>query len=135
VIGMQNRPEVKILSRGPDGGNPTPKRQGLCLGKPGPQRRDANAVAPAKEGPKEVIGAHPFRAQAKRRKASTPGEPASGGTSPISIGGDLGRSDDGMDAKSVSAYPMRSVGSPRKRWPIGRKNEATTWPDRSQMTA
>ena len=28
VIGMQNRPEVKILSRGPDGGNSTPKRQG-----------------------------------------------------------------------------------------------------------
>jgi hypothetical protein len=80
VIGMQNRPEVKILSRGPDGGNPTPKRQGLCSGKPVLLRRDANAVVPAKEGPKEVIGARPFRAQAKRRKASTPGEPATSGT-------------------------------------------------------
>jgi hypothetical protein len=74
---------------------------------------------PAKEGLKEVIGAHPFRAQAKRRKASTPGEPPASGTSPISIGGVFGRIDDGMDAKFVFVYPMRSVGSPRKRWPIG----------------
>ena len=132
---MQDKPEVRILSRGPDGGNPTPKRQGLCSGKPELLRKVVHAAMPVKGGPKEVIGAHPFRAQAKRRKASTPGEPAASGTSPISIGGDLGRIDDGMVAKFVFAYPMRSVGSPRKRWPVERKDETTRWPDRSQMTA
>jgi hypothetical protein len=109
--------------------------KGLDRKRPMLLRRVSTTAVPAKEGLQEVIGAHPFRAQAKRREASTPGEPSHCGTSPISIGGELGRMDDGMDAKSVSAYPMRSVGSPRKRWPIGRENEVTTWPDRSQMTA
>ena len=54
---MHNRPEVKILNRGPDGGNPTPKRQGPCSGKPVLPRRDANAAVPVKGGLVEVIGA------------------------------------------------------------------------------
>jgi hypothetical protein len=53
VIGMTHEQEVKVQTRGPDGGNPTPMKQGLR----------------ATEGPEEAVGACPSRARAKRREA------------------------------------------------------------------
>ena len=64
---------------GPDGGNPTPKRQGHCCGAPRPRQRDANVAEPARGCLVEVIGARLDRAKAKRRKAATLGEPARSG--------------------------------------------------------
>jgi len=57
ATGMTNRSEVRILTWGPDAGNPTPMRQGLCIGAPVLSQRDANAARPVKEGPVEVVGA------------------------------------------------------------------------------
>ena len=58
---MFNVQEVKVQTRGPDRGNPTPKRQGLCCGLPWLDGRDANAQRPAKDGLKEVIALLPKR--------------------------------------------------------------------------
>jgi hypothetical protein len=70
---MTNRQEVKVQTRGPDGGNSTPTRQGRW-----PEHR-ALAVGlrhgePVRGRVVEVIGARPFRAQAKHREASAAGE-------------------------------------------------------------
>jgi hypothetical protein len=54
--GMGNRQEVKIQTRGPDEGNPTPTRQGHGPGAPGHQWRRSPA-GPAKACLVEVIGA------------------------------------------------------------------------------
>lgn len=64
---------------GPDGGNPTPKRQGRCCGAPRLRQADDNVAGPAKGCLVEVIGARLDRAKAKRRKADAQGRPASGG--------------------------------------------------------
>jgi hypothetical protein len=76
VIGMNNKQEVEVQTRGLNRGNPTPKRQGLCCGAPRLSRGEANAARPAKGGPVEVIGAWPFRMKMKRRKACLVDEPA-----------------------------------------------------------
>jgi len=66
---------VQVLTRGPDGGNPTLTRQGRRGG--APSRVGAlPSLHPARGGLVEAIGAKPFRAQAKRRKASVAGESA-----------------------------------------------------------
>jgi hypothetical protein len=79
VTGMFNVQEVKIQTRGPDRGNPTPKRQGLCRGAPRLSGRDANAQRPARDSLKEVIGAWRNRMKVKCRKAHAMGKPAHGG--------------------------------------------------------
>jgi len=76
---MINRPEVKILTWGPDAGNPTPMGQGLCTGALVPSRRDANAARPAREGLVEVVGARPSKRERSTVKALAWGEPAYGG--------------------------------------------------------
>jgi hypothetical protein len=80
VTGMFNVQEVKIQTRGPDRGNPIPKRQGPCCGTPWLDGRDANAQRPAKGGLKEVIGTWWNRTKVKCRKARATGEPANGGS-------------------------------------------------------
>lgn len=63
---MTRNQEVKVQTRDPDGGNPTPKRQG---------RWPCSGLQPARQHRLvEVIGARPFRARAKRREASAAGE-------------------------------------------------------------
>ena len=58
VIGMNHDQEVQVQTRGPDGGNPTPRRQGRVWREAGRAR-----VVPhppfftARAGPKEVVGA------------------------------------------------------------------------------
>ena len=59
--GMTNRQEVKVQTRGPDEGNPTPKRQGPCCVIPRLSQREANAARPAMGGLVEVIGAWPSK--------------------------------------------------------------------------
>jgi hypothetical protein len=76
VTGMFNVEEVKVQTRGPDRGNPTSKRQGLCRGAPRLSGRDANAQGPARGGLKEVIDARRNRMKVKCRKAYATGEPA-----------------------------------------------------------
>jgi hypothetical protein len=73
---MNHQQEVKVHTRGPDGGNSTPKRQGRWPGVPGPRRR-RSPTGSARGRLVEVIGAWPYRAQAKRRKAAVAGELAS----------------------------------------------------------
>jgi len=88
---MTNRQEVKVQTRGPDRGNPTPRRQERWPGYPGPRRASpqwANGSGPARECLVEVIGVHSVRIKVKRRKASGKGEPASSG-----------------EARSLSAFP------------------------------
>lgn len=67
---MTHRQEVQVQTRGPDGGNPTPRRQG---------RRSNADRQPARGRLVEAVGARPCRARAKRREASAPGEPAPSG--------------------------------------------------------
>jgi hypothetical protein len=69
VTDMNNKQEVKIQTRGPDRGNPTSRRQGLCRGAPRLSGREANAQRPARDGLKEVIDACRSRMRMKRRKA------------------------------------------------------------------
>ena len=69
VTGMTNDQEVKIQPRGPDRGNPTSRRQGLCYGAPWLSRREVNVARPARGGLKEVIDAWRSRTQVKCRKA------------------------------------------------------------------
>lgn len=64
---MNNRQEVKVQTRGPDRGNPTPRRQG---------RRPHTGLEPVRGRLVEVIGARPSRARAKRRKAGAAGKSA-----------------------------------------------------------
>jgi hypothetical protein len=79
VIGMNNKQEVKVQTRGLNRGNPPPRRQGLCCGEPRLSRGESNAAGPAKGSSVEVIGAWPFRMKVKRRKAYLVDEPAVGG--------------------------------------------------------
>jgi hypothetical protein len=109
VIGMFNVQEVKVQTRGPDRGNPTPRRQGPCRGAPWLDGRDANAQRPAKDGLKEVIGAWRNRTKVKCRKAHAAGKPADGGNAQylsvvaVRIGNEIA-------TKCVDTYPVRSVG-------------------------
>ena len=76
---MTNRQEVKIQTRGPNVGNPTPTRQGPGTGKPVLLQRDDKRCE-AREG--RSGGSHrcaTVQAKAKRRKAHAPGEPAPSG--------------------------------------------------------
>jgi hypothetical protein len=85
---MTNRQEVKVQTRDPGEGNPTPTRQGRRSGAPGPCRRRSPG-GPARGGLVEVIGVRPFRAKAKRRKASASGRARRRGRRPV-FAGDAG---------------------------------------------
>lgn len=108
---MTNRQEEKVQTRGPDGGNPTLKRQGRFPGAPG--RHMALAVWPARGRLVEVIGARPSRAKAKRRKASRGDEPAPGGEVRYPLGprGVLATE----WSRSLLALPKAFCRAPRKR--------------------
>lgn len=54
VTGMFNVREVKIQTRGPDGGNSMPRRQWPCCRAPWLYGRDGNARRPAKDGLEKV---------------------------------------------------------------------------------
>jgi hypothetical protein len=115
AIGMANRQEVRVQTRGPGGGNPTPKRQG----------RGAMGVQvgrPARARLVEVIGAWPFRAKAKRRKASRAGELAGGSEAqyPSEFGVYWRR--DGHEV--CWSYPRRSAGFRASGRPNNARSEA-----------
>ncbi len=84
MTGMTNNPEVKDLPRGPDRGNPTPRRQGHESETAMKAERTEGASRkrsepPARACPEEVVGARSDRTRVKRRKAYTAGKPANGG--------------------------------------------------------
>jgi len=87
---MSKKLEVlnQILSRGPDGGNPTPRWQGHVDGKP--VRARATSCTPLFTNlHREDVSGRSRRwdiveAQAKDRKAPASGEPPPSGTSPVS---------------------------------------------------
>jgi hypothetical protein len=64
----------RILTRGPNGGNPTPTRQERSH--EATWHRGPRGPSPARGRLVEAIGARPFRAKAKRREASVVGESA-----------------------------------------------------------
>jgi len=76
---MGARQEVKVQTRGPDEGNPTPMWQGRRPGAPGRRDADSTGRDPVRGGLVEAVGVRPFRAKAKRREASAAGEPALSG--------------------------------------------------------
>ena len=59
--------------------------KGLDRKRPMLLRRVSTTAVPAKEGLQEVIGAHPFRAQAKRREAAPAGKLSSDSDRPKSV--------------------------------------------------
>ena len=80
--GEQN--SMQIQSRGPNGGNPTPTRQGRRCG--APQLPGApEAPGPARGGLVEAIGVRPNRTKAKRREASVAGKSARGDEAPYPL--------------------------------------------------
>jgi len=90
---MTNRQEVQIQTRGPDGGNPPPTRQGRgAMGKEWRRPVRARLV--------EVIGVRPYQVKTKRREALWRGKPAPSGKarSPSGLHECMG---DEMVAKSV----------------------------------
>jgi hypothetical protein len=109
VTGMFNVQEVKVQTRGPDRGNPTPRRQGPCCGLPRLDGRDANAQRPAKDGLKEVIGAWRNRTKVKCRKARAMGEPASSGNAQY-LSVVVTRTGNEIATKCIDTYPVRSDG-------------------------
>lgn len=102
------RLSTQVLPRGPDGGNPSPTRQGRCCG--APQRLGCMlAQGPARGGLVEAIGARPFRAQAKRREASVVGESAPSDEARYPL---LPRAYGRRDGHEISwSYLVRSAGS------------------------
>ena len=110
---MTNRQEVKVQTRGPNVGNPTPTRQGLGIGAPVPLRRDAKRRG-AREG--RSGGSHrcvAVQAKAKRRKAAASGKPAPGGEARYTLEVQLYWRHDGHEV--CWSYPGASAGSPRER--------------------
>lgn len=106
MIGMTHEQEVKVQTRGPDGGNPTLMRQGLR----------------ATEGPVEAVGAWPSRARAKRRKAYEVGR--AGPWRLTQFPSEPVRMGDGMVTKFVESYPVRSAGPRAQARKLGgRKDE------------
>jgi hypothetical protein len=81
-----NQRKEEIHTRGPDEGNPTPKRQGRGPGVPGPHQRRSPG-GPARACLVEVIGVRRDPNSVKRRKASAPGRLAPSSESPIFVGG------------------------------------------------
>ena len=79
---MFTKPEVsrqlQVLTRGPNGGNPTPTRQGRRRGAPRryPEGQVVPAGTPVRGGLVEAVGVRLFRAQAKCRKAYVEDESA-----------------------------------------------------------
>jgi hypothetical protein len=113
---MSARSEVKVLSQSPDRGNLTPKRQLRRPGAPGREvevRVVAQRPTPARGRGVEAIGARPYRAKAKRRKAFWVGEPASSGKARYLLGAH------GVEARGRSRnlvfLPAAFCGVPRER--------------------
>src|SRR5262245_36399110 len=97
---MVHRQEVQVQTRDPDGGNPTPRRQGHVWRDAGTTRFVPYTTFTVRACLVEVVGARPFRAKAKRRKAAPVGELAasSEARSPYVTASGSG---DGMVVKSV----------------------------------
>ena len=72
---MAHGPEVKILTRGPDRGNSTPRRQ--VRGVEHHPRPRLDRGRPARGRAEEVVGEWRSRTRVKRRKAHAEGEAAS----------------------------------------------------------
>ena len=98
--------KTQLLSRGPNGGNPTPKRQGHHPGAPG--LIDTICRRPARGCLKEAVGAHPSRTKVKRREASVAGKSAFSDEAryPL-VPQAYGRRD---GSKLTWSYPVRSAG-------------------------
>jgi len=78
---MNNESEVRVLTRGPDRGNPTSRRQ--VRGSEETDQAEGTEGAswkgpelPARARAEEVVDARPVRTKVKRRKAHTAGESA-----------------------------------------------------------
>jgi hypothetical protein len=134
VPGMALRSEVKVLSRGPDRGNPTSMRQGR-----GPELtgRLADAVgwcrrASVRAGLEEAVDAPWWRTEVKRRKAflGWASRPAAAMPDPCRS---RGRSGDAVTAKSQRLTPGDLLGSEFGR-PEDEGDEGR-WPSRSRRTA
>lgn len=88
---MFMKPEVsshmQVLTRGPNGGNPTPTRQGRRCGAPHrPRGRQVVSQRASVRGRLvEAIGARPFRTRVKRRKAGVEGELAPSDEAPFPL--------------------------------------------------
>ena len=78
--------KVQVLSRDPDRGNPTPKRQGRWSGKPSLSWHAYVGRRPVKGRLVEAIGGYPFRTQVKRRKATSGGQVGVQRQPPIPVG-------------------------------------------------
>ena len=96
---MTHDPEVKILPRGPDRGNSTPRRQ--VRGVEHHPRLRADRGRPVRGRAEEVVGARRFRTRVKHRKAHPEEKAASRAyvryLSVLRVG--IG---DGIDAKFMS---------------------------------
>ena len=113
ATGMTNRQEVKIQTRGPDVGNPTPMRQGLGAGAPALLRRDAKRRE-AREG--RSGGSRrcmTVQTKVKRRKAFASGEPARSGEARYTSEMQMYWRQDGHEV--CWPYPGASAGSPLRR--------------------
>src|SRR5450755_1605432 len=122
------RSEVEVLSRGPDRGNPTSKRQGR-----GPEltgRLECGLVmrceAPARAGLKKAIGALWWRTRVKRRKALLGGRAGQQRRCPITVRRDRERIGDAITAKSQHLTSGDLLGSGRL---AGRPENARTMVD------
>ena len=82
---MTNRQEVKVQTRGPDEGNPTPRKQGRRSGEPG-LCRGTGLGGPVRGRLVEVVGARRDPNRVKRREASALGRLAPSSESPIFVG-------------------------------------------------
>ena len=114
AIGMTNGQEVRVQTWGPDGGNPTPRVTRALTRSTGPRaevmRIGTHAELPVRGSLVEVIGAWPFRAKAKRRKAARMGKLTRSSEARFPLVS-AGCSGDGMDMKSVGLTRGGLLGS------------------------
>ena len=115
---------VQILTRDPDRGNPSPKRQGRWSGKPGLSWHAYVGRRPAKGRLVEAIGGCPYRTKVKRRKAFR-GVGESARSDEARYLSACGRIGDEKGSKSLCLTLGDLAGSGhRERYAVGRKDES-----------
>jgi hypothetical protein len=130
---MVNRQEVEVQTRGPDGGNPTLRRQGRRSGKPGPFRwhdKRRKAREGRSSGSRRCVTVSSTSEAPKRQPHRVSWPPVA----KPNFRRRCGCTGDGMATKSVEPYPWRSAGF---RASGRRENERTNdrWPCRSRTGA
>jgi hypothetical protein len=112
VPGMALRSEVRVLSWGPDRGNPTSRGKGVARNRPGGLLvAGLRGWASVRAGLKEAVGASWWRTKVKRRKAFLGRGELARGSDALFLPDDRGRIGDAITTKSQRLTPGGLLGA------------------------